>query len=148
VLAVQDDAPATFDTLSGLAVSQAMNFINKHYREALRKRSLSGNRKKRPYLLLYYDQITECGDIVLGALACPKLSEGVRRSSLEKKETKEMKKKAPKRESAGDKLVEVHICRFVSDLSVCCTLVISREHVLIHDFLFCSFRYLRNETNY
>jgi hypothetical protein len=156
-LAVQDNAPATFDPLSGLAFSQAMNFINKHYREAVQKRGLSGNHKpfyayckNRPYLLLYYDSITECGDIVLGALASPKLPEGVKRSSLDKKETKEMKMKmkAPKRESAGDKLVEVCICRFDSYLSVCCTLVVSSKHVLIHDFLFCSFKYLRNETNY
>jgi hypothetical protein len=31
---IQEDAPATFDILSALALSQAMNFINKHYREA------------------------------------------------------------------------------------------------------------------
>jgi hypothetical protein len=84
---VHEDAPATFNTLSVLAFSQAMNFINEHYREAVRKCTLSGNHKpfftyctNCPYLLLYYyNGITECGDTVLGSLACPKLPEGVKR---------------------------------------------------------------------
>jgi hypothetical protein len=43
---VEEDVPATFDKLSALAFSQAMNFIvNKHYHEEVQKHTLSGNHK-------------------------------------------------------------------------------------------------------
>jgi hypothetical protein len=120
---VQEDAPATFDKLSALAFCQAMNFLNKHYREAVRKRTLSGNHKpfyayctNRPYLLLYYDYITECGDTVLGSLACPKLPESVKRTSLMEdggiKEETSSNRAERKREGAAEKLVEVSTCLY------------------------------------
>jgi hypothetical protein len=100
---VHKNAPATFDKLSALAFSQAINFINKHYREAVQKCPLSGNYKpfftyctNRLHLLLYYNSITKCGDTVLGSLACPKLPEGVKRTSLEDGTRKENQtKRAP-----------------------------------------------------
>ena len=42
---VQKEAPATFDELSSLAVSQGIDFINKHYRQARRWQQQSGNHK-------------------------------------------------------------------------------------------------------
>jgi hypothetical protein len=110
-----------------------MNFINKHCREAVRRRTLSGNHRpfvtycaNRPYLLLYYNNIIESGEVVLGNLACPKLPEGVMRSSLEDAKRKERflsdledQKKHFKRESAADKLVGASACF----CCVCCVLL-------------------------
>jgi predicted urease superfamily metal-dependent hydrolase len=42
---VQNEAPATFDQLSALAVSQGIDFINKHYCQARRWQQQSGNHK-------------------------------------------------------------------------------------------------------
>jgi hypothetical protein len=121
---VQEDAPATFDKFSTLAFCQAINFLNKHYREAVRKRTLSGNHKpfytyctNHPYLLLYYNYITACGDImVLGSLACPKLPECVKRTSLMEdggiKEETSSNRAERKREGAAEKLVEVSTCLY------------------------------------
>jgi hypothetical protein len=88
------EAPATFDNLSGLAVSQAMDYINKHYRQARRYQTLSGNHKPfdhycegRPYLLLYHNSLAETGDRILSALAVPELPESVKRSSLKASST-------------------------------------------------------------
>jgi hypothetical protein len=65
---VQKEAPATFYELSALAVSQGMEFINKPYRQARRWQVQSGNPKpfnaycaNRPYLLLYHNNLLECG---------------------------------------------------------------------------------------
>jgi hypothetical protein len=89
---IQREAPATFDQLSALAVSQGIDFINKHYRKAKRNQGLSGNHKpfdaycdNRPYLLLYDKSLVECGDQVLSSLAVPKLPDTVKRTSLENK---------------------------------------------------------------
>jgi hypothetical protein len=79
---IQKEAPATFDELSELAVSQGMEvIINKHYRQARRWRVRSGNHKpfdaccaNRPYLLLYHSNLLECGDQVLSSLAVPSLT--------------------------------------------------------------------------
>ena len=84
---VSKDAPATFEELSGLAVLQSMDFINKYYRQAKRKQTLSGNHKPfhhdgRPYLMLYHESLTETGDKILSALAVPELPESAKRNSL------------------------------------------------------------------
>jgi hypothetical protein len=84
---VQKEAPATFDELSALAVSQGIKFTNKHYRQARRWQVQSGNHNKpfdaycanRPYLLLYHNNLLECGDQV------PKLPDSVKRSLMDKK---------------------------------------------------------------
>jgi hypothetical protein len=61
---VQKEAPATFDELSALALSQGMEFINKHNHQAKRWQVQSGNQMlfdaycaNQPHLLLY--SITE-----------------------------------------------------------------------------------------
>jgi hypothetical protein len=121
---VKTDAPATFEQLPALAFCQAMNFINKHYRALVRRRLSSGNHKPfdqycrdRPYLLLYYNNIVECGSSVLGTLACPTLPACVKRSSLLDRDGKDNPSTAPpdkKRESAADKLVEVsNVCSHI-----------------------------------
>jgi hypothetical protein len=87
------EAPATFDELSALAVSQVMVFINKHCREARRWQTQSGNHKpfdtccsSRPHLCLHHNSLQECGNPpVSSSLAVPKLPDNVKRSSLEKK---------------------------------------------------------------
>jgi hypothetical protein len=124
---IQKEAPATFDQLSALSVSQGMDFINKHYRQAKRNQVLSGNHKpfdayctNRPYLLLYHNSLLECGDQVLSSLAVPKLPDDVKRSSLSNK--KPVKKPSvpttaekQKRSSAVlDGLLEVSNCQEVS----------------------------------
>jgi hypothetical protein len=88
---VQKEAPATFDVLSALAVSQGMDFINKHYCHARRCQVQSGNHKpfdvhcgNQPYLLIYHNSLQECGNQVLLSLAIPKLPDSVKRSSLDK----------------------------------------------------------------
>ncbi len=89
---IQKEAPSTFDKLSALALSQGIDFIDKHHREARRWQTQSGNHKpfdaccsSRPCLLLYHNCLQECGDPVLSCLAIPKLPDGVKRSSMEKK---------------------------------------------------------------
>jgi hypothetical protein len=89
---VQKEAPATFDELSALAVSQGMEFINKHYRQARRWQVQSGNHKpfdaycaSRPYLLLYHNNLLECGNQILSSLTVLKLPDSVKRSSMDKK---------------------------------------------------------------
>jgi hypothetical protein len=85
---VQNEAPATFDELSALAVSQGVDYINKHYCQAR-----SGNHHKpfdaycanMPYLLLYNNNLLKCGDRFLSSLAVPKLPDSVKRSSMDKK---------------------------------------------------------------
>jgi hypothetical protein len=82
-----------------------MNFIKKLYHEAVREHTLSGNHKpfsnyctSCPYPLVYYKNIVECDNKVLGSLACLKLPEGVKRSSLDdrkKKKNQSMKVPAP-----------------------------------------------------
>jgi hypothetical protein len=52
---VQKEAPTTLDELSALAVSQSMEFINKHYRQARRWQVQSGNHK--PLLKQQHDLI-------------------------------------------------------------------------------------------
>jgi hypothetical protein len=83
---VQKEAPATFDELSVLAVLQDMEFINKHYSQARRWQIQSGNHKpfdaycaNRPYLLLYHNNLLECGNQILSSLAVPKLPDSVRK---------------------------------------------------------------------
>jgi hypothetical protein len=82
---VQKEAPATFDELSVLAVLQGMEFINKHYSQARRWQIQSGNHKpfdaycaNRPYLLLYHNNLLECGNQILSSLAVPKLPDSVK----------------------------------------------------------------------
>jgi hypothetical protein len=68
-----------------------MDFINKHYHEAMQNRTQSGNHK--PFYVVTvqtvltfcynYNNMTEYGVTVLGSLACPKLLEDAKRSSLE-----------------------------------------------------------------
>jgi hypothetical protein len=83
---VQEDVPATFDKLSALAFChQTMNFIIKHYREAVQKSALSGNHKpffayclNRPYLQRYtieslWNTVTGFGE-VWHAQSCPRVS--------------------------------------------------------------------------
>lgn len=118
---VPEDAPSKFDKLSALAFSQAMNFINNHYRVAVRNRQTSGCHKEfhcycgqRPYLLLYYDLINESGGetSTLGNMAFPKLPTAIMRSSLDVKPAGKltpMKRPASseRKENAGEKLVAV-----------------------------------------
>jgi hypothetical protein len=90
---VQKEAPATFDELSALAVVlQGMEFINKHYHQARRWQVQSGDHKpfdaycaSMPYLLLYHNNLLECGNQVLSSLAVLKFPDSVKRSSMDKK---------------------------------------------------------------
>jgi hypothetical protein len=98
-----------------------MNFINNHYRVAVRNRQTSGCHKEfhcyfgqRPYLLLYYDLINESGGetSTLGNMAFPKLPAAIMRLSLEGKQRGHltpMKRSASseRKENAGDRLVAV-----------------------------------------
>jgi hypothetical protein len=137
---VPEDYPSKFDNLSALAFSQAMNFINNHYRVTVRNQQTSGCHKEfhcycgqRPYLLLYHDLINESGGktSTLGNMAFPKLPAGIVRSSLDGKEILKLtptKRAASseRKENAGDKLVAVryfspffvHFSHFSSNLYV------------------------------
>jgi hypothetical protein len=85
--------PATLDELPALAVSQGMEFINKHYCQAMRWQGTVRKHKpfdahcaNRPYLLLYHNNLLKCGgNQVLSSLAVPKLPGSVKRSSMDKK---------------------------------------------------------------
>jgi hypothetical protein len=89
---IQKEVSAIFDKLSALAVSQGMDFVNKHYCQARIWQVQSGNHKPfdaycgtRLYLILYHNSLLECGNQVRSSLAVPKVPDGVKRSSLDSK---------------------------------------------------------------
>jgi hypothetical protein len=86
---IKKEVPATFDELSPSSVSQGMDFLNKHYRQARRWQLQFSNYEPFDaycgnwhYLLLYHNSLLECGDQVLLSLVFPKFPDSVKRSSL------------------------------------------------------------------
>jgi hypothetical protein len=85
---VRKEAPATFDALPALAVSQGVDYINKHYcqaRSGNHHESFDAYCANRPYLLLYNNNLLKCGNRFLSSLAVPKFPDSVKRSSMDKK---------------------------------------------------------------